>query len=392
MEQGSDKAGNTILQQDDIDVEAERKLKWKIDLLILPLLTGFYFFQSMGGADVGFASIAGLNKELQLSPRQFSNIINLFYVGYIVAQLPGTLFLRFIGPSGQLGTACVLWGVFTIVQVVVHSYSTLAGLRFVIGVCEGFGQGAVFYLSFWYTYPELATRGGIFWGSTSLASAFNGLISYAIQTGLNGKNGWLSWRWIFCIEGIMPIGFGFLLFILLPSTPEKARFGFTQADKDLAVKRSCRAHNPEDAEIRPQKIVTTLLNPVFWLFGVIFSAYHYCNAPITKFYSKHCSGLTLYVQDMGFVSNVNAQLMSAVVFVSAFVGVLLFARIADKTDQRAKTLLASLVCQLVGYIMLVSSSNSNVRFTGACILAFGNYPGAVLIVTWMAMNVVGYTK
>jgi MFS family permease len=100
---------------------------------------------------------------------------------------------------------------------------------------------------------------------------------------LNGKNGWLAWRWIFLIEGVMPIVFGLLLFVFLPSTPEKARFGFSQADKDLAVKRSRRAHNPEDAKLRPQKILPVLLNPVFWFLNFIFGAYHYCNSPITNF-------------------------------------------------------------------------------------------------------------
>lgn len=95
---------------------------------------------------------------------------------------------------------------------------------------------------------------------------------------------------------------------------------------------------------------------------------------------------------MGFVTNVNSQLMSAVVFACAFVGVILFSRIADKTGQRALTLLATIVFQLVGYIMMLASSASGVRFTGACLLAFGNYPGAVLIVTWMAMNIAGYTR
>jgi sugar phosphate permease len=100
---------------------------------------------------------------------------------------------------------------------------------------------------------------------------------------LNGKNGWLAWRWIFLIEGVMPIVFGLLLFVFLPSTPEKARFGFSQADKDLAVKRSRRAHNPKDAKLRPQKILPVLLNPVFWFLNFIFGAYHYCNSPITNF-------------------------------------------------------------------------------------------------------------
>lgn len=83
-------------------------------------------------------------QELELTPQQFSNVVNMFFVGYIIAQLPGTLFLRIVGPPIQLGTACVLWGVFTIVQVKIRNYSDLMGLRFLIGLCEGFGQGAVF--------------------------------------------------------------------------------------------------------------------------------------------------------------------------------------------------------------------------------------------------------
>jgi hypothetical protein len=100
---------------------------------------------------------------------------------------------------------------------------------------------------------------------------------------LNGKNGWLAWRWIFMIEGIMPIVFGLLLYVFLPSTPEKAKFGFSQADKDLAVKRSRRSHNPEDAKLRPKGILPVLLNPVWWFLVFIFSGYHYTNSPITNF-------------------------------------------------------------------------------------------------------------
>jgi hypothetical protein len=49
-----DKAATTLPPADPIDAEAERKLKWKIDLLILPLLTGFYFFQSMARSNPPF--------------------------------------------------------------------------------------------------------------------------------------------------------------------------------------------------------------------------------------------------------------------------------------------------------------------------------------------------
>jgi MFS family permease len=75
-------------------------------------------------------------------------------------------------------------------------------LRALVGIAETFSQGAVFYLSFWYTYKELALRGAIFQSLASIAGAFNGLLSYGIAMSLGGKNGWSAWRWIFLIEGV----------------------------------------------------------------------------------------------------------------------------------------------------------------------------------------------
>jgi hypothetical protein len=71
----------------------------------------------------------------------------------------------------------------------------------------------VLYLSFWYTYKELALRGAIFQSVSSIAGAFNGLLSYGIAKDLGGVNGWASWRWIFFVEGVR-IGL-FRMFALL---------------------------------------------------------------------------------------------------------------------------------------------------------------------------------
>jgi hypothetical protein len=68
-----EKPANTLPPPDPIDVEAERKLKWRIDLLVLPLLTGFYFFQSMVRLHVLF-----FTPVLSLAPI-FSTIINIVF-------------------------------------------------------------------------------------------------------------------------------------------------------------------------------------------------------------------------------------------------------------------------------------------------------------------------
>jgi hypothetical protein len=138
-------------------------------------------------------------------------------------------------------------------------------------------------LSFWYTYRELATRGAIFFSTTSLASAFNGLIAYGITRDLNGDHGWLAWRWIFLIEGILPVAASFIVMAFMPSTPETARFGFSKEEKLLATRRSARAHNASEAKFEWRKTVMVLFEIHFWFLTVMACAGHYALSSLGNF-------------------------------------------------------------------------------------------------------------
>lgn len=138
-------------------------------------------------------------------------------------------------------------------------------------------------MSFWYTYRELATRGAVFFSASSLASAFNGLISYGIAKNLNGAHGWLAWRWIFLIEGVMPIAVSALVIIFVPPTPETARFGFSKAEKILAANRAARSHNDPEAKFEWRKVLTGLLEVQFWLLAIMACAGHYCLSSFSNF-------------------------------------------------------------------------------------------------------------
>lgn len=54
-----------------------------------------------------------MTKDLMLTPHMLSNCVSVFYVGYIIFQLPGDLFLRMVTPPIQLGLALMVWGSFT---------------------------------------------------------------------------------------------------------------------------------------------------------------------------------------------------------------------------------------------------------------------------------------
>lgn len=81
---------------------SERRLKWKLDLFIMPLLASIFFLAVIGQSNIGNAYQAGLAQDLALTPKMFANVNSLFIVGYVVGQFPATLLLRQIGPQRQV--------------------------------------------------------------------------------------------------------------------------------------------------------------------------------------------------------------------------------------------------------------------------------------------------
>ncbi len=275
------------------------------------------------------------------------------------------------------------WGTVTACTVLVHGYASLMITRVFVGCCEAFVQGAVFYLSFWYPYNELATRGAIFWSMSALAGAFNGLIAYAVQQNLAHVNSWQPWRWIFLIEGVVPIGWAFVVWILLPSTPEKTKLYFNEDEKALIVKRSRRAFNTGESKIVPKLIVKLLLDPKFWLLVVVQSANLFCLTSLSNF-------LPAILHGFGW-STVKSQLMTVIIYACAFVNIIFSARLSDKIRQRGLVVLVNSTIGAVGYILLLTLTNPSGRFAGACVVALGVYPNVVIVLTWTATINVGYT-
>ncbi|PTB34781.1 hypothetical protein M441DRAFT_455889 [Trichoderma asperellum CBS 433.97] len=373
------------LQIDSIIGKKERqKLKWKLDLFVLPLISSVYFFGSMDRSDLANAQVAGLEDDLHLSPKDYSNASSIFLVSYVLFQLPGTLLIKKIGAPVQFSGAMLTWGVLTVLTMLVKSSGQLIAMRFLIGAAEAFVQGGAFYLSFWYEYQELATRAAIFFSTSTLAGAFNGLLSYGISKSLNGVNGWRAWQWIFLIEGILPIGFAFIVLAFLPASPSEVRYGFSEREKDELVKRSKRSHNSSEVRIQPKKILELLRSIHFWLFTLLYCASLFTITSLSNF-------LPALVRGFGY-SSIGAQLFTVVVYGCACLGVLLFSRIADKTNARGLTVALSTVGGIVGYAILIGIENRDARFAATCIIAFCMYPKVVLVLSWAAMNFIGYTR
>ncbi|KAK5685131.1 hypothetical protein LTS10_003207 [Elasticomyces elasticus] len=362
----------------------EKRLKLKLDLTILPLLSMIYFLAQMGRSDLANAAVAGMNKELGLTASQYSTVASIFYVGYIVLQLPGTLLIRKIGPPAQFGLAMLAWGLTTTLAVEIHSYGGLLATRIIIGGIEAFVQGAIFYLSFFYHPLELATRFAILYSTSALAGSCNGLIAYAIQRTLDGHHHWRAWRWIFLVEGILPIAWSFVVFFLLPKTPEGAsQLVFTEAEKGMMVRRSRAAQNTGESSVSPKSLLKLLVDPIFWMLTVVEMALHYCTSSLSNF-------LPAILVGFGW-TGVKAQVMSVVVYACAFVGILGFSYASDRLAKRGLIISISSGIAAIGYAILLGSTNLSARFAATCLCAFGAYPGIAIGLAWTSINNPGYT-
>ncbi|XMA16969.1 hypothetical protein WAI453_009760 [Rhynchosporium graminicola] len=135
--------------------DEEKKLVRKIDTFLLPTIFLMYLFSYMDRTNIGNARIAGMAKDLDLDSQQYSFILVVFFIGYVLCEVPSNMILSRAKPSIFLPAIMFLWGCVTIGMAWADSYEHLIAFRVVIGCLEaGFGPGILLMLSSWYASPR----------------------------------------------------------------------------------------------------------------------------------------------------------------------------------------------------------------------------------------------
>lgn len=79
---------------DVLDIKQSRKLLWKIDLWLIPLLCITYALQSIDKTTLNYAAVFGLRDDLGLSSNEYSWAGAIFYLGYLIWEYPTGLLLQ----------------------------------------------------------------------------------------------------------------------------------------------------------------------------------------------------------------------------------------------------------------------------------------------------------
>ena len=204
------------------------KLNWRL----LPLLFIGYVFAYLDRINVGFAKLQ-MQGDLGLSDAAYGAGAGIFFIGYVLFELPSTLMLPRIGARKTFSRILVLWGITSACMLFVRDVPTFYAMRFLLGVFEaGFAPGMIYYLSRWYGPNRMARAIAIVFIAGPMGGILGGPLSAWLITTLAGVGGLAGWQWMFLIEGLPCVLLGVLMYVVLSDRPADAPW-LNEAEKQL---------------------------------------------------------------------------------------------------------------------------------------------------------------
>jgi MFS family permease len=197
----------------------------KVSIRLVPFVALMFFINYLDRTAIGFAAPNGMNEDLALSAAQFGFASGVFFIGYILLEVPSNLALHRFGARRWLARIMVSWGIVALLFTWVQNLEQLVVLRFLLGVAEaGFFPGAILFLSLWVPAQYRGRILMLFYLAQPLTTVIGApLAGWLIQQhevffGLEG------WRFMFFGVAIPAIIVGVIAWFYLKDTPAEAKW------------------------------------------------------------------------------------------------------------------------------------------------------------------------
>ncbi|TLS27653.1 hypothetical protein PpBr36_04814 [Pyricularia pennisetigena] len=357
----------------------EKTLVRKIDRRMMPLMMLLYVLNYIDRNNIATARLGSFEKDIGLRGTQYNTVISIFFVGYILTQIPTNMILNKVRPSLFLPAVMICWGSVSACTGAVQNYSGMIVLRFMLGFVEApFFPGALFLFSCWYTKKELAKRISILFAAGQMAGAFSGFLGSAIMGGMNGVAGLADWRWLFIIEGVMTIPVAFLTYFVVPDYPTNTKW-LSDEERVLAVLRIAEEANEEDdreevSAFQGLKLAFTDISLyLIWMMQLGLNT----AAAFTNFFPT-------IVQTLGYPQRETLLLSSPPYVFAAILGISNSWH-SDAKRERWLHILWPQVFACVGFIISATTLNVAARYTATFMMMsiYGSF-GAIL--SWVSTS------
>lgn len=375
-----------------VDPAAERRLVWKFDLRILPVLAVMYLFNSLDKSNLGNAKTAGLTETLGLTGNQYNLILSIFFIPYVLTAPFLAVLGKKYGPNRVLPCMMFCFAIFTILVVTVQSFGGLMTLRWFLGMSESaFFPLVIYYQTTFYRRGELARRLAIFYAAQSIASAFGGLLAFGVFQIHSGAFGYdeggdskasENWRYLFLIEGCCTLLFSAFAFWYLPHSASQCKF-LTEEEKELAYYRmQVDSSSVVNEKFNLRDALQIFRQPTSWIILGIEICLGVPLQSVSLF-------LPVIIKRLGY-STVKTNLYTVAPNVSGAVMLLILAFASDLTRFRFPFIALGFLFTFVGFVIFATvdiSTQLNVAYFSCFMMTWGTSAPSVILDVWYNNNI-----
>ncbi|KAI9568277.1 major facilitator superfamily domain-containing protein [Boletus coccyginus] len=367
----------------DIDKKVHARILRKLDWYLFPPITFMYLFSVLDRSNIGNAKIAGMATDLDLVGFRYNTVGAIFFVPYILGQVPSNVALKLLRPSRWIPALMVVWGLVTTLTCLVKTYPELLVTRVFLGLAEsGVFPGMTYYISLWYPRAELAKRIAIFSSAATVAGALSGILAYAIEK-MEGIGGLHGWQWIFCLEGIATVLVALAALFIMHDYPETASF-LTETEQCYIVELIKTDSQGLATHYNFRFVLQALMDyKTYVQIGILicFSAPGYAISLFTP----------TIINELG-LSVANSQLLSVPPYAAGCVCSILVGIYSDRHQLRGPYVIAGAVVGIVGCVTLYTQTKPGAALVGVVLAVMGIFPCVPVILAWTSSNAGGDFK
>ncbi|MCL6485251.1 MAG: MFS transporter, partial [Janthinobacterium lividum] len=141
-----------------------------------------YVLAYLDRVNISFAKLQ-MQRDLGLSDAAYGLGAGVFFLGYMLLEVPSNLLLEKIGARKTISRIMILWGMTSAAMMFVHDGPSFYLLRFLLGTFEaGFAPGMILYLTFWFSDARRASVMAIVLMAGPIAGMLGGPLSAWIMT------------------------------------------------------------------------------------------------------------------------------------------------------------------------------------------------------------------
>lgn len=343
----------------DLERSTLRAVAWRI----VPFICLLYVLNILDRANVGFARLK-MQDDLGLSKATFDLGYGMFYVGYILFEVPSNLLMKRIGARVWIARIMITWGLISAATMFARDIWSFYALRILLGVAEaGFFPGIIYYLSFWFPERERAKMTAFFMLAIGLSNVVGNPLSGWIMDHFNGLSGLHGWQWLFLLEGIPTVIVGVAVLLYLTDAPRDAHW-LRDEQRQWLIRRLGEEDRLRRELHGPDRWQAMLQPRVWLLIAIYFTVAVGANAAGAYF-------PTLIEAQYRQASHFQIGLLAALPHLCAILAMSLVGISSDRTGERRLHLAGSALAAALGWGMVAWGPAPLVALAGLCLAQAG---------------------